>query len=298
MAVSPEHLDLKKLKTFQLVARYGGLSGAARRLRLTTPAVSFQIRSLETELGIELFQRIPQGLLLTRAGENLLRATSGIFEGIDKALSAVTAKDSLGGQLSISTSGDIIGYFTARISTFMKRYPDVKLKHHAYNSVYTQRLVNSGAVDVGIGNFPTLPASLQKEPIVTSTLALICAEESPASRRAPVRLEDLSRSRIVLPPAQSSTRKLIDRTFRRSGLRCADVIETGSCHTARDFVANGIGPAIVHSLCVGYASPPSLRYIDVGAQFGKVEFSVLYRRENTSSPIARAFIDFMREREG
>lgn len=297
MAIAAESLDLRKLKAFQLVARHGGLAAAAQRLRLTTPAISFQIRRLEKELGVELFQRLPQGLVLTRAGENLLQATAGIFEQVQGALSAVAAEDALGGQLSISTSGDIVGYFTSRISGFIKRHPDVKLRHHVYNSVYTQRLVNSGTVDVGIGNFPNLPPNLKKEVIVGSTLALICAEDSHPFRRAPIRLEELSRTRIVLPPGQSSTRKMIDRAFTRAGLRCADVIETGSCHTARDFVANGIGPAIVHSLCVGYASPPSLRYIDVSAQFGKVDFSAVYRRENAQSPLVRAFVDLLRSRE-
>ncbi len=79
-------LDLGKLRAFQLTAQHGSLRWTANRLRLTIPAISFQIRRLEEEIGVSLFERLPNRLVLTAAGETLAREAEGIFEHIDRVL--------------------------------------------------------------------------------------------------------------------------------------------------------------------------------------------------------------------
>lgn len=294
----PESLDLKKLKAFQLTAKHGGLRVAAARLRLSVPAVSFQIRRLEQELGIELFQRSSSGLVLTRAGENFLREAAGIFDQVEEALANLVPKNAFSGRLSVSTSSDIVWYFTPKISNFVKRYPEVQLRHHVYNAVQTLRLVKSGDIDVGIGYFPSLPDTLEKEVVTESTLSLVCTRDHPLVRRQPLRLDDIARYRLVLPPDQSSTRKIINRIFSKARAKMRDVIEVGSCQTARDFAENGVGVAIVHSLCVSHSPSAGLHYIDVSAQFGKVDFSIVYRKENAHSVLLRGLLDQLTRQEG
>lgn len=289
----PEGLDLKKLKAFQLTANLGGLRAAAARLRLTVPAVSFQIRRLEKELGIELFQRSSSGLVLTRAGKNFLQQAAAIFGQVESALESLTPSDVFSGRLSVSTSSDIVWYFTPKISSFIKRYPGVQLRHHVYNAVQTLRMVNAGTIDVGIGYFPTLPAALEKEIVTESTLSLVCARNHPLARRQPLRLDDIARHKLVLPPDQSSTRKIIDRVFAKANIKTRDVIEVGSCQTARDFAENGVGVALVHALCVSHRPSTQLHYIDISAQFGKVDFSVVYRKEGAHSLLLRGLLDQM-----
>lgn len=289
----PEGLDLKKLKAFQLTANLGGLRAAAARLRLTVPAVSFQIRRLEEELGVELFQRSGSGLILTRAGENFLRQAVAIFEQVEGALETLIPSDLLSGRVSLSTSSDIVWYFTPKISSFIKRYPAVQLRHHVYNAVQTLRMVNAGTIDVGIGYFPTLPAALGKEIVTESALSLVCARNHPLARRQPLRLDDIARYRLVLPPDQSSTRKIIDRVFAKAAIKTRDVIEVGSCQTARDFAENDVGVALVHALCVSHRPSTQLHYIDVSAQFGTVDFSVVYRKQGAHSRILRGLLDQM-----
>lgn len=294
----PETLDLRKLKAFQLTAKHGGLRVAAARLRLSVPAVSFQIKRLEKELGVELFQRLPHGLVLTRAGEDFLREAAAIFDRVEGALAALAPGGGFSGQLSISTAGDIVWYFTPKISSFIKRYPDIQLRHHVYNSVHTLRMVEAGQVDVGIGYFPKLPPALTKEVVTESTLSLVCSQGHPLLRRLPFRLDDLVRHKLVLPPNQSSTRKIIDQVFAKAEVKTRSVIETGSCQTARDFAENGVGVAMVHSLCVAQKPSTGLRYIDISAQFGKVDFAVVYRKESAHSPLLRGFLDQLTIHEG
>ena len=286
-----EGLDLRKLRAFQLVARHGGLRAAAKRLQVTVPAVSFLIRKLEDELGVELFQRLPRGLSLTPAGSNLLKASATIFDSVEKALSTIDDHGQLEGQLSISTSSDSVSYFTPKISAFIKRHPGVKLRHYIHTSDYTLRLVNSGTIDIGLGNFSRQRQGLAKDAVTQSGLSLLCLEDDIRFGKGTVRLPDLAQSRIILPPDRSLTRRVIEQAFAKVGAKCSDVIETGSCHTARDFVRSGIGTAIIHVICGSRLSLRGLRQIDLSTSFPKIELSAIYRREIGHSSLPRAFID-------
>lgn len=286
-----EGLDLKKLKAFQLTATLGGLKAAAARLRLTVPAVSFQIRQLEKDLGVELFQRASSGLVLTKAGETFLPQTAAIFERVEGALESLLPSDLFSGRLSVSTSSDIVWYFTAKLSAFIKRYPGVQLRHHVYNAVQTLRLVKAGTIDVGIGFFPDLPSTLEKAVVTKSALSLLCARNHPLARRQTVRLDEIARHKLVLPPDQSSTRKIIDRVFAKAKLRPRDVMEVGSCQTARDFAANGVGVSLVHALCVSQQPLVQVQPIDVVNLFGTVDFAIVYRKDSGQSPLLRGLLD-------
>ena len=73
-------MDLHKLKGFHAVARYGGFTSAARRLRLTQPTLSLQVKALEAELGTRLFERDPRGVKLTPEGELLYEKASRLLQ--------------------------------------------------------------------------------------------------------------------------------------------------------------------------------------------------------------------------
>lgn len=290
----PEQLDLRKLKAFQLVARHGGLRPAARRMRVTVPAVSFLIRKLEQTTGVHLFQRTPGGgLALTRDGEKLLKATNVIFEDVEDALATINEHGRLGGQLTISTSSDSVSYFSPRISHFIKEYPGVELRHHIHTSEYSLRLVSSGAIDIGLGEFPTKLNELKKELVTKSGLTLLCLENDMLFNKAAFRVSDLSQTRIILPPTRSATRKIIEVAFKKAGTKCLEVIETDGCHTARDFVRSGLGAAIVHTVCANRISLRGIRQIDISSHFQKIEFSAIYRRETDNSPVIQAFISHL-----
>lgn len=287
----PEQLDLRKLRAFQLVAQHGGLRPAARRLRVTVPAVSFLIRKLEQSTGVKLFQRTPIGLALTRDGESLLKASEAIFDDVEAALATIGEHGRLGGQLSISTSNDSVSYFTPKISEFIKQYPEVEIRHHIHTSEYTLRLVNAGTIDLGLGEFPKQRGELTTEVVTESGLTLLCLENDMMFTKSTFRLSDLSQSRMILPPTHSTTRKMIDFALTKAGTKCAHVIETAGCHTARDFVRSGLGAAIVHTICSNRISLRGIRRIDLGTHFQKIEFAAIYRKETNNSPLIQAFVN-------
>lgn len=294
--MDPQDLDLKKLRAFQFTARHGSLSWAANHLRLTVPAVSFQIKRLEEDLGITLFQRLPNRLVLTSAGERLMQDVDGLFEQVERVLGNLSESSAPGGRLSISTTSDLAWFFSPKLSNYVRRYPGVEISLHIYKSSETLSLISRGELDVGIGYFPSIPRGLTKEPLTESTLSLACAPSHPFLRNQPPRLADIARHRLLSLPMQSSTRKLIDRVFAERGIEMHGVLEAGNCQTAMEFATRGVGIAIVHSLCAHHDHRMQLSYIDLGQQFGRVEFSMLYR-VGMSNPVLQGLVEELTSRD-
>jgi DNA-binding transcriptional LysR family regulator len=116
-------------------------------------------------------------------------------------------------------------------------------------------------------------------------------------RNRPPRLSDIARHRLLSLPLQSSTRKMIDRVFAERGIETRGVIEAGNCQTALEFATRGVGIAIVHSLCAHSDHRLQLSYIDLDQQFGRVEFSMLYRKGTQENPVLLGLVEELTSRD-
>ncbi len=115
------------LRIFSVIARYGSFSAAAEKLNLTKGAVSYQIRSLESVLGFEVFQRLPKGVALTPKGQDLLNSARGAFDDVERTI------DRLRGEENRSVTLGVTTYFASRwlsprLMDFMKAHPSVRLR--------------------------------------------------------------------------------------------------------------------------------------------------------------------------
>ena len=144
-----------------------------------------------------------------------------------------------------------------------------------------------------MGVFPKVPKTLARETIVESTMSLVCPPGHPLLARATPRLADISRYRLILLPKYAPTRKVVDQAM--GGRPDPDnVLEVANCHTASTFVENGIGVAIVHSLCIEHFHPANVRWTEMSHQFGKIAFSVIYRRGRVSSTLIQGLVRELR----
>ena len=291
--MAPEDLDLKKLKAFQLVARHGSLRVAAARLRITVPAVSFQIKRLEEDLGSSLFERTSGGLVLTDVGERFVDEVDAILKRVEKALNNLPSKAAPAQQLSIATSSDVVWFFMPRISDFLTRHPHIRLHYRIYHSSEIVARMMRGDLDVGIGYFINPPPSLQKEVVVETGLTLACPPGHPLLRRRPVRLEDIARHRLIVLPHQSATRRMLDQVFAEAGIKPNDFMEAGNCQAAREFAERGIGAAIVYSICMDHPRSTRLRYVDISGLFSMMEFSLVNRKATARDPTVQSFLEAM-----
>ncbi len=289
--MNPESLDLRRLRAFQLVARHGSQSVAAARLNLTVPAVSLQLRRLERDLGVALFRRLPNRLVLTRDGEAFLGEVDGIFARVEKALGTLAPGAASGGRLALAIGNDFAWYFAQRIGGFVRRFPGVELSLQIGRAAEVVADLARGTLDVGLGVFTDLPKGLQRERVAETGIALACAEGHPLlAARAPG-LADIARHRLLVSPRHTLTRRQIDRSFRAARVETRSYLEAGNCRTALAFAALGIGAALVHGLCAGHARERALATRDVSHLFGRVEIAAVYRRGAALSPALAGLLE-------
>lgn len=115
-----------KLKVFNIVARHGSFASASGSLNLTKGAVSHQIRLLENELGFSLFHRLPRGIELTNAGQDLLISSQSAFESIESKIQEMRRMGSRTLTIGLTT------YFASRwlsprLMDFMRLHPEIRL---------------------------------------------------------------------------------------------------------------------------------------------------------------------------
>lgn len=284
-------LDIRRLRAFYLVARQGNLRLAAARLNQTIPAISSKLRRLEKDLGVELFERLPNKLILTVTGERFLREVEGLFERAEQVLDSLSTRDVPVGRLSVSMGSDHSWFVGPKISRFVKRFPEVELRLHVYRAADAVQTLHRGELDICIGVFPPLPKTVEQETIVETGLSLVCREGDPLLRWHPPSLSEIARRRLIVLPGHAVTRQLVDRAMATISARPQSLIEVANCQTAASFVAAGVGVAITHSLCMAHTDRENLRWVDLGPQMGKVAFSAVYRKGSAKSPLVLGLLE-------
>jgi DNA-binding transcriptional LysR family regulator len=283
-------LDLRKLRAFQLVSKHGNLRQAASRLNQTVPAVSSKIRRLESDLGVELFERLPNKLIPTEAGQKFLGEVEAVFARAEQALASLSPAAGPSGRLTISTVSDYAWFIAPLVSRFLKKYPGVELDLQIHRGADAVRALVRGDLDVSIGVFERLPKTLDREVIAETALALVCAPGHPLLRGRPPRLAEIARHKLIVLPRHGATRRLVDRVMTQHAVRPASLIEVANCQTAGTFVEAGVGVAIMHAICLDHFRSNRVASVSLAKYFGKVEFTVAYRR-GARSPLIRALLD-------
>ena len=284
-----DRLDLKKLRAFELVARRGSLRLAAVRLKQTVPGVSAKIRRLEKDLGVTLFERLPNKLVLTSAGQTFLSEVEAIFDRVEQAIGTLAMPAVVSGRITVSVGSDSSWYAAPRVSRFLRRYPSAELDLRILSGPEAMGALLRGDLDVSIGVFANVPKTLETVVMTETAMSLVCLQGHPLLQQRVVKPVEIARYKLILHQRHGATRKLIDRVMSAASVKPRTIIEVANCLTAVTFVEMGVGIAIVHSLCVEHARSDKVAAIELGRHFGKVPFRAVFRR-GTRSPIVRALL--------
>ena len=179
--------------------------------------------------------------------------------------------------MSLALGSDLQLFLAPRIAAFVQRYPTVKLSLSARDSTTTLQLVLNDEVDIGIGRFAAVPASLRKTHFFFTALQAIYPKSHPLSLRRKPTLTDLASHGLILLPPRSATRRAIDKTFSTHGIEIKRVIEAGGCFGTKQLVKLHLGVGLVHDICMA-DKDGDLRVIDVGNLFPKFEVSAIYKK--------------------
>ena len=197
-------MRLRHLRYFAAVAEERHLSRAATALHVAQPALSRQIRELESELGVPLLDRHPRGVAPTAAGEVLARGSTqlicDIALALDRAEGAATGRT---GKVVIGMPRVALvrGLAAALDRSLRDRHPDITVIVREIEGVQAWNLVTSGELDLGVGTFPPPQSGLLAEPLWEDIInrALIPSTHELATRER-VRAAELSALPFFVPP--------------------------------------------------------------------------------------------------
>lgn len=247
-------MELHQLRGFYEIARQGSFTQAADRLFLTQPAISLQLKALEEELGEVLLERAHKRIRLTPAGEILLRRTKTVLAELDSAHAEIASlRQEVRGHLVIGTSDTNSTYILPQVlRSFRQSYPQVEVDIRNKMSMEVGRLVVDNEVDLGLATLPVRDRErlAESQSLFTRQDVLICPPGHPLSARKRITLKTLAEYPLLALEPGSTTRYLLEQSFRQADLKPRVSMNLGSIEVIKRFVEIGFGVAIVPRIAI------------------------------------------------
>jgi DNA-binding transcriptional LysR family regulator len=288
-------MNLHHLRIFYAIAQRRSITAAAEDLLLSQPAVSLQLKALEKELGLPLFQRGGSKLRLTQAGEVLYRSAVSILHAKDEAEQAISElRDGTKGRLILGagTTGGM--YVLPRIvQAYKGLWPATEILFHIGTTDQILEKLLQNVLDMGLAGGPIEDRRFVVEPICTDELVLIAAPSHPIVSLGKVTLKDLAGMPFIVPETGSRTRQLVERTFRDAGVALRITMQLPGTEGVKRAVEAGLGIGMVSGFAVEAELRTSvLRRIPIEGWRLTRPMNLVYRAQKYFSPVGARFREF------
>lgn len=276
-----------QLRAFHYVATCGGFSRAAEALCLTQPAISDQVRKLEEEYDILLFNRVKKQVALTNAGSKLLEVTNRLFENERQALELLSESRafSLG---TLRIIADSAHHVLPVLSQFRSKYPGIFISLRAGN---TEEVISAlYRYDADIGILGEVPSNKDINVLKLSSTPLVAfaSKESSYAGLKSVSLNDLANHPLVLREPGSKTRAKLEEAALNQGIELRADIEAEGREAVREIVASGAGIGIVSE--TEFGNDNRLVQIPISGPRMRMDEALICLRERNGGKLIRAFM--------
>jgi LysR family nitrogen assimilation transcriptional regulator len=243
-------MNLRQLEYFVAVAELGSFSKAAVVLNIAQPALSRQVRLLETDLHVNLLMRNGRGVVLTEAGKRLFDHSVGILQLVSQVREDIEAtRDEPAGRIVVGlppSMGRLL--IPPLVEGFRRTLPKARLAVVEGLSAHLAEWISTGRVDLGLLHNPEPHAALEITPVLEEPLGLV----SPApkrgakvSLRSTASLAELKNYPLILPERAHAIRKLLETQAALAGHKLNVALEISSVQSILDLVRAGYGHAVL-----------------------------------------------------
>lgn len=245
-------MNFRQLDYFVHVAELGSFSKAALVLDMAQPALSRQVRALETGLRETLLLRNGRGVTLTEAGQRLYAHAVDILQAVAQAEADMGAsRDAPLGRVTIGLPPSVGRQLTLPlIDSFRRQLPKARLAIVEGLSSHISEWISTGRVDLGLLYNPDAQPALEISPLIEEALCLVspAGADGPAAAALPLRL--LPAHALIVPERGHAIRKLIETQAALAGLKLDIAWEVTSIAAIVDLVCAGYGHAVLHASAV------------------------------------------------
>ncbi|MFW5454094.1 LysR family transcriptional regulator [Thioalkalivibrio sulfidiphilus] len=290
------YVSLRQLRTFETVARLKSFSRAAEEMHVTQPTVSKQIRLLQEEIGLPLFDQIGKKIFLTEAGERLYVACVDWFETWGRFEQTIAdLKGIKQGRLRIAAVTTTQYFMPRLLGPFCAQYPGIDIALEVVNRDRLLERLAHNQDDLYVMGVPPDELDIEREPFMENPLVVLAPAAHPMARRKRIPYADLANEPFVMRERGSGTRLAVERVFQEWNVPLKIKMELGSNEAIKQAVAGGLGLAILSQSTLRLdPSQNEVTVLNVRGFPIKRYWYVVRPRDKRLSIVANAFLDFLR----
>lgn len=290
-------MELRQLKTFQMVAKLMSFNRAAEALDYAQSTVSTQIRILEEEFGVPLFNRLGKRICLTEAGQMLMRYSQKMLDFEKETLARVSGWEESHGSISIRIPQSIGTYLLPSVlSKFQSSFPKIgfDISTCVYDTLAYE--LKTGITDVAFLLAESIPyPELEAEVLRTESLVIISSPDHPLAQKSAMDLRDLIGQSILLPKHDCSYKKVFEHILNEEKVDPVVFLELNSVEAIKQCVLKEVGVAMIPMMAIKQEIAEKKLAILPWPQ-EKLETAILmiWHKGKWFSPAMQSFMDTVR----
>lgn len=286
-------MEFRHLRYFLAVADALHFTKAAEGLHVSQPALSAQVKQLEQEVGVPLFDRLGRSVHLTRAGMIFREHARRALREMELAQATIAQEEGLQrGQLTVGVVQTVNAYLVPEIVTrFSTKYPLVSLKLDELSGPDIEAGVENGALDMGIGFVPVTSERIESQPLFEEDFVLIASPGHRLARRRQLSLSALAEESLILLPDIFCTRRLLNASFERVGAQPKIIVEMNSIEGILATVRTSKLATVLPRLSLGGGRNNGLRGIPLKNPTPRRGVGLLWKKGGYRSGAVRALAE-------
>ncbi len=272
----------------------GSFSKAARVTFRSQPVISRHIQSLESDLGIRLFERFgPMSVKPTKEAQLLKEIVLPI---VTQFKSVKYTLDEKRGCLKVSEiyiathESAKMPFLLGVFAKFQKKHPDVKISLVRKDRKEVVAMVLEGLTDFGITSLEETPPGIYYKVFASHNRVLMMPKNHSLARKNKISLQDIASHPLILPFSESRIRRIVDKTFKKANLKPHIVLEVMGRDSAKAYVSNGVGLSIMNEYYITPADLRRIRCVDVSEYFGQTQRGIIQRKGRVLSTLHNELI--------
>ncbi|QQK81939.1 LysR family transcriptional regulator [Salicibibacter cibi] len=293
-------MDIKQLITFKTAANNLNFTKTAEILNFAQSSVTSQIKTLENELGVTLFERLGKRLILTEYGKQYKSYADKIVKLSQEAEWSINDYKETKGTLIIGAQESQCTYRLPPIlKEFKERYPQVKLVFKpAHSDKVARQGLEQGQLDIALITDISKPADvLEVESLIQEQIKLVAFPEHPLVHKKKIKPNDLENETLLLTESGCSYRTILEEALYSSGTYPKNKLEFVSIEAIKQCVIAGLGIAALPAMVVDKEIKlGTMRELVLGNDTNHIYTHLAWHKDKEMTPPFQAFIELTREK--
>jgi DNA-binding transcriptional LysR family regulator len=289
------HATLQQLRLFEAVARHSSFTRAAEEVHLSQPAVSIQVKRLEENVGLPLFEQVGKRISLTEAGRELYAASRDVLGRLSDLDSAIDSlRGEVAGTLRVTAVTSAKYFLPHLLGAFLRRYPDVEPKLKVVNRESMLERIADNEDDLYVMGHVPADLDVEEFPFLENIISVVASPDHPLANKRRVALKQLERERFLVRESGSGNRKVVSEFFAEHGISINPSMELGSAEAIKQGVMAGLGISALslHNLRLEVAAGQIVVLKVEGFPLRR-RWNVVHRKGKKLSHAASSFIEFL-----